>query len=272
MRPKDLPAPSLKLLFFPAWDTEYVHFEAARELPFTPAPGQTSLHAWWLADAALLAYWPPEQVPATFARAGFIHTQFFSQGSTQCYVASKPDAAIVAFRGTEATHLEDALADAVAKLTPWDGPGLVHHGFLSALDAVWSPLSAHLVSLGARPVWFTGHSLGAALATLAAWRWLRQSGAPPPLYTIGSPTVGDKDFAREFDAAFPTDSVRYVNGVDGVTEVPPPPFYVHVGRAVHVGAAGSHHELFTGLRDGLIDHTPRRYTTLLWNTLVAGAS
>ena len=269
-QPKPLPPPSVKLLFFPSHDTEYVHFERSIDLPFPSDQGYSLVHAWWLADAALLAYWPPEQVPATFARAGFINTQFFTHGSTQCYVASNPHAAIVSFRGTEITHLEDSLADAKAKLVRWDGAGRVHQGFSSALDAVWDPLRVHLQSLGSRAISFTGHSLGASLATLAARRWRNLRVDSSVVYTIGSPRVGDEAFAADFDAAFPDQCFRYVNGVDGVTQVPPPEFgFTHVGKTIPLGGNGSAHPFLAGLEAAFIDHTPRRYATLIWNQLVA---
>ncbi len=267
--PKPLPPPSLKLLFFPSWDTEYVHFDGAKDQPFSSKPGFSAINAWWLADAALLAYWPSEQVPATFARAGFFHTQFFTHGSTQCYVASNATAALVTFRGTEITHLEDSLADARLKLVPWDGAGQVHQGFLSALDAVWGQLRAHLRSLDGRTIWFTGHSLGAALATLGAQRWKNQGGNAAGIYTIGSPRVGNGLFAANFDAAFPDQCFRYVNGADGVTRVPPEGEYQHVGKEIRLNSNGSSHPFLAGLEAAFIDHTPRRYTTLIWNELVA---
>ena len=58
---KDLPRPSLKLLFFPQRDAEYVHFERSDDVPFEDlAQTFSAINAWYLADAALLAYWPPD--------------------------------------------------------------------------------------------------------------------------------------------------------------------------------------------------------------------
>ena len=270
---KPLPPPSARLLFFPSWDTEYIHFEHAADFPFTCDPGFSPIRAWWLADAALLAYWPPEQVPGTFARAGFPHTEFFTNGSTQCYVASNHDAAIVTFRGTEITQLEDSLADGGIKLVRWDGDGRVHQGFLGALDDVWDGLRAHLQTLGGRTVWFTGHSLGAALATLAARRWTRTDRPASGIYTIGSPRVGDRVFADEFDATFVEACFRYANGTDDVTDLPPELLgYAHVGGERRLAGRSEGHALLEGLAAGLLDHTPRRYATLIWNQLTGSGA
>src|SRR5262249_54451343 len=90
--------------------------------------------------------------------------------------------------------------------------------------------------LGAKPVWLTGHSLGAALATLAAARWAaghRVQG----LYTFGSPRVGNAAFA----ATVPGPCYRFVNNNDVVTRLPPPGLfagYRHVGVLKYIRTDG----------------------------------
>jgi len=82
-------------------------------------------------------------------------------------------------------------------------------------------------------VWFTGHSLGAALATLAASRYQTAG-----VYTFGSPLVGNQSFAAAFNAVFHdgagSRSFRYVNDHDVVTQVPPGPLAFPHGRFTHV--------------------------------------
>jgi hypothetical protein len=68
----------------------------------------------------------------------------------------------------------------------------------------------------------TGHSLGAAMATLAATIW-----RPEWLVTLGSPRVGDAAFAA---TAVATQKVRFVDCCDAVTEVP-----LELGGYRHVG-------------------------------------
>jgi hypothetical protein len=87
------------------------------------------------------------------------------------------------------------------------------------------------------PIFITGHSLGAALATLAAARCLRdvalKNCQPLALYTFGSPRVGDKVFGTDLKGMF---HCRIVNDEDIVTTVPPTvsipglPAYQHVGQ------------------------------------------
>jgi len=63
-------------------------------------------------------------------------------------------------------------------------------------------------------VFFTGHSLGGALATLAASRWNTPT---THLYTFGSPRVGGKKFIQSFVFG---ERYRYRNNNDIVTKVP----------------------------------------------------
>jgi hypothetical protein len=69
---------------------------------------------------------------------------------------------------------------------------------------------------------FTGHSLGAAAATLATSLWPRAA-----LYTFGSPRVGNPAFG---DTLRGSRVERFVNCCDLVCRVPPEGLgYVHVG-------------------------------------------
>ncbi|HET8644247.1 MAG TPA: lipase family protein, partial [Vicinamibacteria bacterium] len=84
-----------------------------------------------------------------------------------------------------------------------------------------------------------GHSLGAALATLAA-TLVRPSG----LYTFGSPRVGDEAFVQVADLA---QHHRYVGCCDGICDVPPEPLgYRHCGRALFIDRHGAIHEGHSG--------------------------
>ena len=141
-------------------------------------------------------------------------------------------------------------------------------------------------------IWLTGHSLGGALATLAAAHLGPET--IQGLYTFGCPRVGDAPFA----SVLPAQSyVRFVHRDDWVPTVPPGILgYVHAG-ALHslIGTPRNFlDDLTTGAKEmaaalramaansclntgtlpfrisGLADHAPVYYATLLWNALVLG--
>jgi len=271
---KELPKPSLRLVLNPASDEEYTHFENAREAPFEPGTSDFSrVNAWWLSDASLLSYWEETTAKLRFEKAGLASELIENQkSSTQCYVASAGAFAIVAFRGTEGGTLQDLITDVRFDRTDWDGQPEegVHSGFRSALDSVWDKLVA-VKELKGRGVWFTGHSLGAALATLAGDRFRRSRealglGELRGIYTFGSPLVGNRAFVDGFNRRCGDRSYRFVNDRDAVTRVPPPIFgYRHVNTERFIGFDDPDVTLFM---EPLIDHTPRRYAVLAWNTFV----
>ena len=147
-------------------------------------------------EAALLTYWNPADAIPIFAGAGF-ECQFISASGTDCYVAAQADFVVVAFRGTQPDKWKDIVADANILLAPWQN-GMVHLGFKRAFDAIRPQLDPILARLAPdRTLWFCGHSLGAALATLAADHYPATRG----IGTLGSPRIGNPAFAQAFDSS-----------------------------------------------------------------------
>lgn len=77
-------------------------------------------------------------------------------------------------------------------------------------------------------VTITGHSLGAALATLLALDMAANSSLAVSAYTLASPRVGDLTFSHLFNHVVPN-AYRVHNRLDIVPQTPPPPLYFHVG-------------------------------------------
>lgn len=222
---------SFSALFLPPADRAWFD---GRPAPFRGLPDRfVRADAAWLAEAALLAYLADEgAVAAALAGAGFPDVRCFSAGSTHAFVAAGPAGAVVAFRGTEPGDLEDLKTDLSFRLAPAAGvAGRVHRGFAAALDSVWDGIAARIAAASG-PVRFTGHSLGGALATLAAAR----HAGPATLVTFGSPRVGDAAFRD----GFPHPAFRVVNGNDFVCRIPLFP-YRHVGERWFLGPDGRLH-------------------------------
>ncbi len=155
-----------------------------------------------------------------------------SQGFGAYRAADKT--ALIAFRGTEPEELADLATVLEAHTAPWtESAGRVHAGFASAARAVLPQLNWWLEEKcpeHSRLI-LCGHSLGAALATLVAS--IRK---PTLLLTIGSPRVGNSQFASTLDGVAVT---RLVNCCDVVTQVPPEtPWYVHVGSTTYIDRHG----------------------------------
>jgi len=156
---------------------------------------------------------------------------------------SNADAVLVAFRGTQPGDLKDWITDADA-IQAHTEVGPAHLGFWSALQSVWSPLEQAIADHQDRgqSLWFTGHSLGAALATLAVARLRLDLKPIHSLYTYGSPRAGSLEFTDRFDGDFGEFTFRYINNSDVVTRVPTREMgYSHVGTSLTFDAGGAVH-------------------------------
>jgi hypothetical protein len=192
-----------------------------------------------LSVAADIAYFPAAQAVAGFAAEFGMQAELYSAGNTQAYVAHNSDAILVTFRGTEApTSIEGLkdwlLTDAVNLLimpegdlgTDFAAAGVGtrwHSGFMKALEDIWPQVFAAVTTLrkqSDRPLWITGHSLGGALALLAAWRFKRKFVNVHQVYTFGAPMVGNDVTARVIDREFGNKIFRYVNDQDPIPQLP----------------------------------------------------
>ena len=172
------------------------------------------------------------------------------KNDTQCFIAKNDKAIILAFRGTE-TNLQDWLSDTKVTFTP--GPfgagSQIHKGFGLALSSIWSQVvdAVNRFQDKGQGLWITGHSLGAALATLATAKFLEDPQQIPKtqvcaLYNFGSPRVGDGTFAKRFDEKFHSNTFRFVNNRDIVTRVSLTLLgYHHVGHAYYIDGNGELH-------------------------------
>ncbi|ALG52746.1 lipase family protein [Vibrio parahaemolyticus] len=134
---------------------------------------------------------------------------------------------VFSFRGTKT--LADGLTNATANSKGTQSGELVHNGFQGTFNSMIPDMKSFIKnsqSLGIANIHCVGHSLGGALATLAA-NWLKSSSevnAKVHLYTFGAPRVGGKSFSR--NATQRVDSIyRCVNSADPVPKVPVWPFY-----------------------------------------------
>src|SRR5581483_6191467 len=98
-----------------------------------------------------------------------------------------------------------------------------HKGFMGAIAQVWGPIYTVVeaeMKRKERPLWITGHSLGGALALLAAWLFQRRMIPVHQIYTYGGPMIGNAEASQAFDREFPNKIYRYVNTDDPVPRLP----------------------------------------------------
>jgi predicted lipase len=142
----------------------------------------------------------------------------FDENGTQAILVSCNTFIVLSFRGTEATSIKDIKTDAKATATQCVTKGRVHKGFKDSFEDVGIAIQKKLDEDEFRtiPLYITGHSLGGALATIAAKR-LSHGGGIAACYTFGSPRVGDEEWITDFKAPV----YRLVNAADCVTMLPP---------------------------------------------------
>jgi len=168
---------------------------------------------------------------------------------TQGLLLEHADHRVLAFRGTEPSEFVDIQTDLKRTLVAFPnsvldaGAGRVHQGFAQGLAGVWAQvIDALRAGDAARPLIVTGHSLGGALAVLAAFA-LRQQSTPlhvQGVYTYGQPRAGDAAFAEAYDSLFRLRHWRMVNHRDAVPRLPPRKMgFRHTGRVLYFGPDGT---------------------------------
>ena len=158
-------------------------------------------------------------------KIAYTDLRFFSYDNAQAYGIDMQDYMIVAFRGTQGAQFKDILADIKAWPSESETQGNVHSGFKTDLDKVYPQIIKWLGKGYNKRIIVTGHSLGAAMATICASRF-HAHGADLALYTFGSPRVGNREWAEQFNDI---EAYRFVNNNDIVCQVPSALYYTHVG-------------------------------------------
>jgi triacylglycerol lipase len=158
--------------------------------------------------------------------------------STRCFVATGPNVTIIAFAGTDPVVLANWISDFDIHLRASGAAD----GFSTAAEVVWPKLKQIIDQSGSiqRNIFVTGHSLGAALAALIAYRIGEMPVAGVAgVYTFGMPRPGDSTFAVAYNARLGSRTYRLVHGDDLVPTVAPSHLgFRHVGRHLHCGRNG----------------------------------
>ena len=242
---------------------------------FDPSTPRSIANALVCAHLSRFAYRSEDEIRKQ-ATAWPAQVRFIQEKNHAGLVVALPAALVVAFRGTD--QARDWLTNvAFWQRGPW-GPewGQVHAGFLTAVDILWPALTRAIDELdgGRQPVWFTGHSLGGAMALLAAVKLLneRPDAAIGGICTFGQPMVGNDRFAARLDQKLPGRFVRFETAKDDIPRQPPRG--THCGALLYFDRNGGLHEnpgQFERLWDSMWrdplgpagDHPMREYLRLM---------
>lgn len=188
-----------------------------------------------LAELSMIAYNDEAEASAAARAIGFVKAQLVSYDGSQAYLFSSPHDMVLACRGTQLTEWNDIEADAYAVMSVVGTFGRVHSGFYHEVNDLW-PMLETVLRHNDKPVWFCGHSLGAAMSTICAYRCkMSAAGQVRELHTFGSPRVGNKRYARHAGVSH----YRWVHNNDVVTQVPPVWMgYRHGGIEVYLDSLG----------------------------------
>lgn len=181
---------------------------------------------------------------------------------TQAFMLKTDQFIVLAFRGSQEakdwrTNFSTRLKKFTIKSTmePLEEDrtpprGQVHRGFQAAWNSVEDQVIQQIEKWNQgqsiqMPLLLTGHSLGGALATVAAASLVKRKFNIQGVYTFGQPRVGDWIFATEIGRLLQGKVFRFVNNNDIVPRIPPSylpwnplRIYVHLGQMLYFNARG----------------------------------
>jgi triacylglycerol lipase len=188
------------------------------------------------AEISMVSYLPTDRAEPILARMGFGDVRYIERDGAEVFVMGTDLDVVVACRGTEPNEWNDIRADVNARTEFVDPLGPIHRGFKREVDDIWPHLE-ELLEGEDRTVWFTGHSLGGAMATICASRCTScaSTSSPVEVVTFGSPRVGTRNYLEHAGVQH----VRWVNNNDIVTRMPPTWLgYRHTGVRMYIDRHG----------------------------------
>ncbi|WAL62136.1 lipase family protein [Thermocoleostomius sinensis] len=221
-----------------------------------------------LAKAAYLIYQDEtyvDEITHQRWRIGTDSSQYFDEAKrdTQAFLFRTDSCIVLAFRGSQErkdwhTNFKFKLKNFAChqSMEPLDEDttppiGMVHSGFQAAWNTIETPIIQQIRLWNADrsaplPLFITGHSLGGALATVAAASLVKRKHLNiQGVYTFGQPRVGDLVFVFDVGQALKGKVFRFVNNNDIVPHVPLPysfwnplRIYAHLGQLLYFNTRG----------------------------------
>lgn len=188
------------------------------------------------AELSAICYLSRAEAGRLAFRMGFPEIRYYDRDGAQAYIFGNDRDRVVVCRGTEPNDWNDIRADLDLATVLAETAGRVHRGFKREVDDLWPRLEQTLKN-NTLPLWFAGHSLGGAMATICASRcqlsYIKSN--PRSLYTYGSPRVGNRQYIDFVNY----EAYRWVNNNDIVSRVPPWWLgYRHKGQEMYLDSRG----------------------------------
>ena len=133
---------------------------------------------------------------------------------------AKDNVIYVVFRGTQLTSIKNWMQNSKLSKVPYEFCNCkVHEGFLNVYNTLKESLMINLADMRRihkeAKITLLGHSLGGAVATLAAFDVMSKFGNLASFMTFGSPRVGDAAFAKWWNGVFSNmDTARVTHNRD----------------------------------------------------------
>jgi pimeloyl-ACP methyl ester carboxylesterase len=227
--------------------------------PYYPVPlktlagalaNQQNYHplAAYLSVRAAMAYEKTADIEQHVAQERGENLRHFKGGTTAGFGYTRAGHAFLSFRGTRIKHPEDWVVDFSFLPLPWPWP-LRHLGFYCAWSWVRKEVIEWVNKLpnDTRHLVLTGHSLGGAIAVLAAFE-LAERFHVRAVITFGQPRVGLFLFTHYYDTqpcgpdegeTLHAITHRYIHATDLFPRLPPPILYCHMGNQWQVDDQGN---------------------------------
>jgi|TARA_R110002074_G_scaffold44232_2_gene115018 triacylglycerol lipase len=192
------------------------------------------------AKLSSIAYNNTKEAKSQAKRLGFTTIEFYEKDGAQAYRFMNKTDLVIACRGTQPTEFNDLKADLKAIPVMAETVGRVHIGFKTEVDDLWPMIEEDInrKTNVTKTLWFCGHSLGAAMATIMASRAKHnvELNDPVELFTYGSPRVGWREYCNSLNVIHH----RWKNNNDIVTTVPLAVMgFKHHGTEHYINAYGN---------------------------------
>ncbi|MGI9496229.1 MAG: lipase family protein [Mariniblastus sp.] len=168
-------------------------------------------------EMALATYLPLHDANSIAGKLGFTDGKVIPGETIDIFWFQNEFDAVMVFRGKEMRELDEAMELGKLAATMAETTGYVIDDFKSMADGIWPVIESELES-NERNLWFCGHSLGAAVATICASRCVLSfiKSQPAELHTFGCPRVASRQYLKHVKL----NHFRWVNFQDPVPRIP----------------------------------------------------